>query len=165
MAPTTGNDDADKGPNTDKGPKGPAGYSTKKPHPIDKHVGSRVRLQRALIGMSQQKLGQLLGLTFQQIQKYEKGINRIGASRLFELAQIFSVPVQFFFDELAIADGGEQAGGFSENTSETNYTEFLNTREGIELNRAFQQIKDPKIRKNVVEIVRAMADKTPDEPK
>jgi len=145
--------------NSNGRPIKPAGYSTKKPHPIDLHVGSRVRLQRVVIGMSQQKLGDLLGLTFQQVQKYEKGINRIGASRLFEVAQIFSVPVQFFFDELAISEGMTPATGFSEGSSELNYTEFLNTREGIELNRAFQKISDPKVRRNVVELVRAMADK------
>jgi len=147
---------------TDSGTGRGAVYSTKAPNPIDIHVGSRVRLQRVLIGMSQQKLGRLLGLTFQQVQKYEKGINRIGASRLFELAQIFAVPVQFFFDELPITDGLASVPGFSESESETNYSEFLNSREGIELNRAFQQIKDPKVRKNVVELVRAMADKQSD---
>ena len=137
-------------------------YSTKAPNPIDIHVGSRVRFQRVFIGMSQQKLGKLLGLTFQQVQKYEKGINRIGASRLFELAQIFSVPVQFFFDELTLSGGATSTPGFSEDGSETNYSDFLSTREGIELNRAFQQIKDPKVRRNVVELVRAMADRQSD---
>ena len=148
--------------NSDAGSTNRAEYSTKKPNPVDIHVGSRVRLQRVLIGMSQQKLGKLLGLTFQQVQKYEKGINRIGASRLFELAQIFSVPVQFFFDELQISGGTASMPGFSEDSSETNYVEFLNTREGIELNRAFQKISDPKVRRNVVELVRAMADKPAD---
>ena len=148
--------------NSGSGSIRPAGYSSKKPHPIDIHVGSRVRLQRVVIGMSQQKLGDLLGLTFQQVQKYEKGINRIGASRLFEVSQIFSVPVQFFFDELNISEGIAANSGFAEGTSELNYTEFLNTREGIELNRAFQQIKDPKDRRNVVELVRALANKQAD---
>ena len=140
----------------------PPEYSTKKPNPIDIHVGSRVRMQRVLAGMSQQKLGNELKLTFQQVQKYEKGVNRIGASRLWELAQIFEVPIQFFYDELALAGVTQSNSGFSEKTTEMNYTEFLNTREGIELNRAFQQIKDPKERKNIVELVQAMAKKHSD---
>src|SRR5512145_286688 len=86
--------------------------SSRRPNPIDIHVGSRVRLRRMLLGMSQEKLGERLGLTFQQIQKYEKGVNRIGASRLFDLAQVLGVPVQFFYEELAV--GGAAAGGFAE---------------------------------------------------
>ena len=79
---------------------------SRRPNPIDVHVGSRVRFRRMLLGMSQEKLGEKLGLTFQQIQKYEKGINRIGASRLFDLAQVLGVSVQFFYEE---APAGEVA--------------------------------------------------------
>ena len=75
------------------------GRSARRPNPIDVHVGGRVRFRRMLLGMSQEKLGERLGLTFQQVQKYEKGINRIGASRLFELANVLGVEVQFFYDE------------------------------------------------------------------
>ena len=137
-------------------------YSSTKPNPVDVHVGSRVRIRRVMEGLSQEKLGKLMGLTFQQIQKYEKGTNRVGASRLYEISQILSVPVQFFFDELPVEDGCEQAPGFSESDSESNFLDFLGSREGIELNRAFQRISDPKIRRNVIELVRAMADKESD---
>ena len=85
---------------------------SRRANPIDVHVGSRVRLRRMLLGMSQEKLGEHLGLTFQQIQKYEKGINRIGASRLFDLSQVLGVPVQFFYEELAVA-GAERGAGFA----------------------------------------------------
>ena len=137
-------------------------YSSQKPNPIDIHVGSRVRMQRVLAGMSQQKLGDELDLTFQQVQKYEKGTNRIGASRLWELGRIFAVPVQFFYDDLVVSSADRSMPGFSEPTTETNYTEFLNTREGIDLNRAFQKITDPKVRRNIVELVQSMADKQSD---
>ena len=137
-------------------------YSTQKPNPIDIHVGSRVRMQRVLAGMSQQKLGDELNLTFQQVQKYEKGTNRIGASRLWELARIFTVPVQFFYDDLIVSGATPSIPGFSEPTTETNYTEFLNTREGIDLNRAFQKITDPKVRRNIVDLVQSVADKQSD---
>ena len=132
----------------------------KKPNPIDVHVGSRVRLRRMLVGMSQEKLGVQMGLTFQQIQKYEKGTNRIGASRLYQISRILGVPVQFFFEEAPMemnmaATGG---GGFEETKSEAFIMEFLNSREGLELNRAFVKIADTKQRKRVVDLVRSMAD-------
>lgn len=128
----------------------------RRPNPIDVHVGSRVRLRRMLIGMSQEKLGESMGLTFQQIQKYEKGSNRIGASRLFHLSQILSVPVQFFFDELQLTDGAA-IGGFAEPGGEEPVMDFLHSREGLELNRAFTRISDPKTRRKVIELVQAMA--------
>ncbi len=137
-------------------------YSSAKPHPIDVHVGSRVRIRRGIKQLSQEKLGKLLGLTFQQIQKYEKGTNRIGASRLYEISQILAVPVQFFYDDMPMSDETHGTPGFSESESEPNFSEFLSSREGIELNRAFQQITDPKVRRNVIELVRAMADKQSD---
>jgi transcriptional regulator with XRE-family HTH domain len=121
---------------------------------MDIHVGARVRLRRMLMGMSQEKLGELLGLTFQQVQKYEKGVNRIGAGRLFELGQVLTVPVQFFYDD---APGGT-APGFGEGAAETYVPDFLNSKEGIELNRAFQRITDPKVRRSVVDLVRSIAD-------
>ena len=83
-----------------------------KPNPIDIHVGKRLRLRRTLLGMSQERLGELLGLTFQQVQKYERGVNRIGSSRLFELGQILDVPIAFFFDDLPEAVGGSLASSF-----------------------------------------------------
>lgn len=130
----------------------------RKPNPMDIHVGSRVRLRRMVIGMSQEKLGERMGLTFQQIQKYEKGTNRIGASRLFQLSQILDVPVQFFFEDAQVAMGGRGASGFAESKTEAYLLDFLNSRDGLELNRAFVKITDPKVRKRVVELVRALSE-------
>ena len=128
----------------------------KKPNPVDTHVGSRVRLRRMLLGMSQERLGESMGLTFQQVQKYEKGVNRIGASRLFQISKILDVPVQFFFEEAPHADGAP-ARGMAEADSETFILEFLNRREGLELNRAFVKIANSKVRKSVVDLVRALS--------
>ena len=128
----------------------------KKPNPVDQHVGSRVRLRRMLLGMSQERLGQSIGITFQQVQKYEKGVNRIGASRLFQISEILDVPVQFFFEEAPHVDG-RRAPGMAEADSETFILEFLNSREGIELNRAFVKIADPKVRRSVVNLVRSLS--------
>jgi transcriptional regulator with XRE-family HTH domain len=129
----------------------------KKPNPVDAHVGSRVRLRRMLLGMSQERLGESMGLTFQQVQKYEKGVNRIGASRLFQISKILDVPVQFFFEEAPYAGDGSRAPGLAEPDSEAFILEFLNSREGLELNRAFVKIGDPKVRKSVVDLVRALS--------
>lgn len=131
--------------------------SSRKPNPIDAHVGTRVRLRRMLLGMSQEKLGEHLGLTFQQVQKYEKGVNRIGASRLFDLSRVLGVPVQFFYDE-APADVIDPTvvPGFSERPAESYVIEFLSTREGLELNKAFVKIADPRIRRAIVELVRSL---------
>jgi transcriptional regulator with XRE-family HTH domain len=128
----------------------------KKPNPVDAHVGSRVRLRRMLLGMSQERLGESMGLTFQQVQKYEKGVNRIGASRLFQIAKILEVPVQFFFEEAPQLDGASPTG-MAEPESETFILEFLNSREGLELNRAFVKIADPKVRKSVVDLIRSLS--------
>ena len=128
----------------------------KKPNPVDTHVGSRVRLRRMLLGMSQERLGESMGLTFQQVQKYEKGVNRIGASRLFQISKILDVPVQFFFEEAPHAEAGT-ARGMAEADSETFILEFLNSREGLELNRAFVKIANSKVRKSVVDLVRAVS--------
>lgn len=126
---------------------------------MDVHVGSRVRLRRMLLGMSQEKLGEHLGLTFQQVQKYEKGVNRIGASRLFDLAKVLGVPVQFFYDEApsGMITGSDSIRGFSEQPDESYVVEFLGTREGLELNKAFARISDAKVRRSIVELVRSLA--------
>lgn len=129
--------------------------ASKKSNPVDAHVGSRVRLRRMLVGLSQEKLGARMGLTFQQIQKYEKGVNRIGASRLFQLAQILEVPVQFFFEGASLSDAPARQG-FAESGSESFLYEFLNTRDGLELNRAFVKISDAQVRRSVVELVRSL---------
>lgn len=126
----------------------------KQPNPIDIHVGSRVRLRRMMLSMSQEKLGESLGITFQQIQKYEKGTNRIGASRLQHIAAVLEVPVSFFFED---APGNTPEGGFAESRPAAFVTEFLSSAEGLQLNKAFVRISDPKVRRKVVELVRALA--------
>ena len=126
----------------------------KKPNPIDTHVGSRIRLRRNMLGMSQEKLGESLGITFQQIQKYEKGTNRVGASRLQAIASILGVPVSFFFED---APGQTPSGGFAEAPSTDIVVDFLSSAEGLQLNRAFVRIREPKIRRKVVELVKALA--------
>jgi transcriptional regulator with XRE-family HTH domain len=132
--------------------------SSRRPNPIDAHVGSRVRLRRMLLGMSQEKLGEHLGLTFQQVQKYEKGVNRIGASRLFDLAHVLGVPVQFFYDDVPTSGADSAAStGFADRPAESYVVEFLSGREGLELNKAFVRISDPRVRRSIVELVRALA--------
>ncbi|MGA8172888.1 MAG: helix-turn-helix transcriptional regulator [Methylocystis sp.] len=129
---------------------------TKIPDPIDRHVGSRVRMQRVLMKMSQEKLGDALGLTFQQVQKYEKGTNRIGASRLQQISKTLNVPPSFFFEGAPTPDG-ELAQGFQEERSQF-VVDFLATAEGVHLNRSFARIRDPKVRKRIVELVAALAE-------
>nr|WP_321442644.1 helix-turn-helix transcriptional regulator [uncultured Cohaesibacter sp.] len=129
--------------------------SKKAPNPIDIYVGSRVRLRRMMLSMSQEKLGEHLGITFQQIQKYEKGTNRIGASRLQHIATVLEVPVSFFFED---APGSPQeAAGLAESKTENYVIDFLSSSEGLQLNRAFVQIKEPKVRRKIVELVREIA--------
>ena len=131
----------------------------KVPNPIDKHVGSRVRMRRVLLGMSQEKLGEALDLTFQQVQKYEKGTNRIGASRLQQISKTLNVPPAYFFDGAPSFDANETNDTHSA-TAESGSTyvvDFLSTTEGLHLNRAFARIQDPKVRKRIVELVAALA--------
>lgn len=127
----------------------------KEPNPIDVHVGSRVRLRRLVIGMSQEKLGEQLGLTFQQVQKYEKGTNRIGASRLFEISRILSVPLQFFYEDMEQVAGDDLA--FAEPGGAPFVMDFVSSAEGLALNRAFSDIADPGLRRAVVELVKQLA--------
>jgi transcriptional regulator with XRE-family HTH domain len=129
----------------------------KRPNPIDIYVGSRIRLRRNVMGISQEKLGEHLGITFQQIQKYEKGTNRVGASRLQEIAAMLSVPVSFFFEG---APGHERAdpGGFGEEAGGSYVVDFMNTAEGVQLNRAFVRISDPKVRRKLLDLIKSMAD-------
>ena len=127
----------------------------KQPNPIDIHVGSRVRLRRMMLSMSQEKLGEHLGITFQQIQKYEKGTNRIGASRLQHIARVLSVPVAFFFEDAPGAPA--KTAGMAELRSANHIVDFLSSSEGIQLNKAFVRIKDAKLRRRVIDLVRAMA--------
>jgi transcriptional regulator with XRE-family HTH domain len=124
---------------------------TKKANPIDAQVGNRVRIRRMLIGMSQEKLGDLLGLTFQQVQKYEKGVNRIGAGRLFEIARILGVPIDFFYD--GVASSADTLA-----SAAPPVMEFVSSGEGLQLSLAFMKIKDPKVRKRVLDLVKSLAD-------
>ncbi|WP_159732171.1 helix-turn-helix domain-containing protein [Methylosinus sp. Ce-a6] len=128
----------------------------KAPDPIDRHVGSRVRMQRILMKMSQEKLGEALGLTFQQVQKYEKGTNRIGASRLQQISKTLNVPPSFFFEGAPTAQPA--ADGFAEESSSQYVVDFLSTAEGLHLNRAFARIKDAKVRKRVIDLIVTLAD-------
>ncbi|HYF06814.1 MAG TPA: helix-turn-helix transcriptional regulator [Acetobacteraceae bacterium] len=133
-----------------------------RPSPIDVHVGSRVRLRRTLLGMSQEKLGEALGLTFQQVQKYERGVNRIGASRLFDLARVLDVPISFFFDDLPAEMGGmavtrgRPAMGFAEHQEGLD-DDTLHRRETLELVRAYYRITDPAVRKKVFDLIKTLS--------
>ncbi len=127
----------------------------KKPNPIDMHVGSRVRLRRNMLGMSQEKLGEHLGITFQQIQKYEKGTNRVGASRLQAIASVLKVPVSFFFEDAPGIDVSPAKGMAEENTGGYVY-DFLNSAEGLQLNRSFMKISDAKVRRKIIDLVKAL---------
>ena len=130
----------------------------KAPNPIDKHVGSRVRMRRMMLSMSQEKLGDALGLTFQQVQKYEKGTNRIGASRLQQISHILQVPVSFFFEGAPhVGDGGRHGGGKSEAPSPTYVSDFLATSDGLSLTKAFMRIKNNKMRRRIVDLVEQIA--------
>jgi transcriptional regulator with XRE-family HTH domain len=145
------------------------------PNPIDVHVGKRLRLRRTLLGMSQERLGELLGLTFQQVQKYERGVNRIGSSRLFELGQILDVPVSFFFDDMPRGEhaAGQAVGlglggpiraptgfGLAEEGAafehDLNDGLSLDKRETLELIRAYYRIADPAVRKRLFELTKAL---------
>jgi len=127
----------------------------KAPNPIDKHVGSRVRMRRMMLSMSQEKLGDALGLTFQQVQKYEKGTNRIGASRLQQIANILQVPVAFFFEGAPDLSGRGPAG--KDAPSATYVADFLATSDGLALTKAFMRIDDPKLRRRIVDLVEQIA--------
>jgi len=126
----------------------------KAPNPIDKHVGSRVRMRRMMLGMSQEKLGDALDLTFQQVQKYEKGTNRIGASRLQQISHILQVPVSFFFEGAPATVG--RPIGIGEAPSPAYVSDFLASSEGLALTKAFMRIKDPKVRRRIVDLVEAV---------
>jgi transcriptional regulator with XRE-family HTH domain len=133
-----------------------------RPSPIDVHVGSRIRLRRTLLGMSQERLGEALGLTFQQVQKYERGVNRVGASRLFDLSRVLDVPISFFFDDMPESlqsafgvQASRRAAGFTE-PQDSYADEALNRRETLELVRAYYRITDPAVRKRVFELIKSM---------
>jgi transcriptional regulator with XRE-family HTH domain len=144
--------------------------------PIDAHVGGRIRLRRTLMGLSQERLGEALGLTFQQVQKYERGVNRVGASRLFDLSRVLDVPISFFFDDmpepLASAHGGQPGSmgarrsfGFAdaqEGFGSMGGDEAMNRRETLELVRAYYRITDPAVRKRMFELMKSLAPEDPE---
>ncbi|MEZ5908622.1 MAG: helix-turn-helix transcriptional regulator [Hyphomicrobiaceae bacterium] len=136
---------------------GPRPRNSRRANPIDTHVGKRMRSRRMILSLSQEDLASALGITFQQIQKYERGINRIGASRLFYLARALGVDVGYFYEGAPLdeLDASRPPAGFGEPENDF-VSDALNTREGIELNRAFHQIGDPNVRRAVIELIRAL---------
>ncbi len=148
--------DDDSRPGSRKSSRGrtPSG----KPNPIDVHVGSRIRLRRTLRGLSQEKLGEALGLTFQQVQKYEHGSNRIGASRLFQLATVLDVPITYFYedipDEIQAASPRHMAHATEEPPEAVE--EMTAQRETLELVRAYYRISDVKLRRHVMDLALAL---------
>ena len=135
-----------------------------RPSPVDVHVGARIRLRRTLMGMSQERLGDALGLTFQQVQKYERGINRVGASRLFDLSRILDVPISFFYDNMDPAQASSGSAGFGgvqgfaegQDSYGSGTDENMSKRETLELVRAYYRIADPMVRKRVFELIKSM---------
>ncbi|MCT8268822.1 MULTISPECIES: helix-turn-helix domain-containing protein [Afifella] len=132
----------------------------KSPDEIDAHIGRQVRMRRKMAGLSQEKLGEQLGVTFQQIQKYEKGANRIAASRLFQIAEVLGSPLSYFLPDNT-GNGGEE--GFAERQTAF-VMDFVSTAEGVELNRSFTHIKSSKVRRRLIELVSEIARDQSDEP-
>ena len=137
-----------------------------RPSPIDIHVGSRVRLRRTMLGMSQERLGDALGLTFQQVQKYERGVNRVGASRLFDISRVLDVPISYFFDDMpeGMSEGPVSGPrgrmyGFAEPQEpfSSGVDENMNKRETLELVRAYYRITDPAMRKRMFDLMKSLA--------
>ncbi len=135
------------------------GHGTGKPHLVDMHVGARVRMRRTLLGMTQTSLGEAIGLTFQQVQKYEKGTNRISASRLFELSRLFDVPVEFFFEEMPVEVAANSPAEKRRKAKEPPSYKLdpMAKRETLQLVRAYYKITDPQIRRRLYEMTKAVA--------
>ena len=126
-------------------------------HPVDVYVGKRLRLKRTLLGLSQEAIGNAIGVTFQQIQKYERGINRMGASRLHDFARALGVPVSYFFDGYS-SEGTTNAYGMAESDASAFDHEQVPNRETMEMMRAYYRIKSPTQRKRVLDLMKAMAE-------
>jgi transcriptional regulator with XRE-family HTH domain len=135
----------------------PGRRKSDQPNPIDVHVGSRVRLRRNMLGLSQEKLGEAIGLTFQQVQKYERGANRIGASRLHELSQVLDVPVEFFYDTTDPVRAPAIPHGFEEPPQAAFDSDPLRRRETRELVEAYYQIDDPAVRRRLFDLAKALS--------
>ena len=137
------------------------------PNPIDMHVGARLRLRRTLLGLSQEKLGEAIGLTFQQVQKYERGANRIGASRLFDIARVLDVPIGYFFEEMsddtAKKSPSQLIGRDDELEPEPYEKDPMARRETLELVRAYYKISDPQLRRRLFDMTKALARAEDDE--
>jgi len=135
---------------------------------IDAHVGSRVRLRRTLLGLSQEKLGEAIGLTFQQVQKYERGANRIGASRLFDLSRVLDVPVSFFFDDMPedpeLQPVVETLPALPQDRGGSVETDPLAKEETLELVRAYFRVADPVLRRRLFELTKAVANADDHDP-
>ncbi|VAW01055.1 Transcriptional regulator, Xre family [hydrothermal vent metagenome] len=125
----------------------------KVPNPVDVHVGARVRLRRLMVQMSQDRLGDQLGVTFQQVQKYERGANRVSASRLWRMSEVLEVPIDFFFDGI---QAQSEAGGFADGDETPMVYDFINSTDGVQLASAYSRIADPKVRRQVLQLVRAL---------
>ncbi len=133
------------------------GHGTGVASPVDVHVGARLRVRRTLLGMSQTTLGEAIGLSFQQVQKYERGANRISASRLYDLSRLLDVPIQYFFDDMptAVAASSPAQGGGRAKKPPSHEPDPRAKRETLELVRAHYKISDPKIRKRLFELAKA----------
>ncbi len=140
-----------------RAPRRPGRRKSDRPNPIDVHVGSRVRLRRNMLGLSQEKLGEAIGLTFQQVQKYERGANRIGASRLHELSGVLGVPVSFFYDETDPVHAPPVPSGLEESPQEGFDSDPLRRRETMELVDAYYDIADVAVRRRLFDLAKALA--------
>jgi transcriptional regulator with XRE-family HTH domain len=127
------------------------------PHPVDIHVGKRLRLRRTILGLSQEAIGNAIGVTFQQVQKYERGVNRMGSSRLFEFSKILSVPVSYFFEDMEKPVNSHTPAGVAEEAAPYEH-ERMASRETLEMMRAYYRIPDPRARKRIFELIKALAD-------
>lgn len=131
------------------------------PHPVDIHVGKRLRQRRTILGLSQEAVGDAIGVTFQQIQKYERGVNRIGSSRLYDFSKFLAVGVSYFFEEMDKTATAETAGGVAEEAAAPFEHEKMYSRETLEMMRAYYRISDTKVRKRVFELIKSLADEKP----
>lgn len=134
--------------------------ATGKPNPIDVHVGKRIRLRRTLLGMSQEKLGEAIGLTFQQTQKYERGANRVGASRLYDLSQALDVPIAYFFDDMpdeVTRSSPRQISGATSDPAIDQEHDPMTKRETLELVRAYYRVTNPAVRRRVFELTKSLS--------
>jgi transcriptional regulator with XRE-family HTH domain len=129
-------------------------HAPRSANPVDVHVGTRIRLRRQVLKMSQERLGEQLGVTFQQVQKYERGANRVGASRLWRLSQVLDVPIGFFFEGLTAEI---EAGEFSDNDQMPIVYDFINSSDGVALAKAVSQIKNKAVRRQILELARSLA--------